>query len=59
MISNIIFSTKLVFILSGRFAVNAKHAGKISYTTQKTKAPEKMWTSRSWWREIPGQNEVT
>merc|ERR1712241_1524655 len=43
--------------VTGRFAVNAKHAGKISYTTHKPKAPEKMWTSRSWWREVPGQNE--
>ena len=27
-------------------------------TTQKTKAPTKVWTSRSWWNEVPGHNEV-
>ena len=26
--------------------------------TQKTKAPTKVWTSRSWWNEVPGHNEV-
>ena len=26
--------------------------------THKTKAPNKVWTSRSWWQEIPTQNEV-
>ena len=27
-------------------------------TTQKTKAPTKVWTSRSWWNEVPGHYEV-
>ena len=42
----------------GRFVAGVNHATEISSMKQKTRAPTKFWTSRSWWKEVPGQNEV-
>lgn len=48
----------MLSILTGRFADGGNHATEISSMKQKTRAPTKLWTSRSWWKEVPGQNEV-
>ena len=50
--------TRFFFVYLGHFALVGNQDSPAGLTTQKTKAPSKVWTSRSWWNEVPGHNEV-
>ena len=58
MISFLLFIGGFYSLYLGRLAVEENQGSPAVLMKQKTKAPTKVWTSRSWWNEVPRHNEV-